>query len=360
MSDQLSVRVYDRGIHSTGIQRRERKKQMGIIKEGFEGWKPMNWWRASQSGTRADAKPRDGKADYSGQKAEKLDQKVQESVWKQWEKGEPCCVMRGDGGQLDRWANGAASWALLKVPGSGRCDEIGDLGRLVWQWCVEWTGGWRGWVKEILFAVYVCANPRNCQFYSFQALTHKSETTQGLPWSMGWVCARVLSCFSRVGLCNPMDCGPPGSSVHGTLQARILERVAMPSSRGSSWSRDRTCDSCIAGGFFTAEPPGEPRVQVGGFLNMVRPNTIPHQILSTPWHTPWQLSLPTPKEMVTRHHLREGCCNRAKLEKMQMTEKVLALQKHVTTFSSIQRHLSHFLRKLHLAPSQFRVAFLLS
>ena len=37
MSDQLSVRVYDRGIHSTGIQRRERKKQMGIIKEGFEG-----------------------------------------------------------------------------------------------------------------------------------------------------------------------------------------------------------------------------------------------------------------------------------------------------------------------------------
>ena len=45
---------------------------------------------------------------------------------------------------------------------------------------------------------------------------------------------------------------------------------------------------------------------------------------------------------------------------MQMTEKVLALQKHVTTFSSIQRHLSHFLRKLYLAPSQFRVAFLLS
>ena len=35
-------------------------------------------------------------------------------------------------------------------------------------------------------------------------------------------------------LCNPMDCSPPGSSVHGILQARILEWVAMPSSRGSS------------------------------------------------------------------------------------------------------------------------------
>ena len=48
-------------------------------------------------------------------------------------------------------------------------------------------------------------------------------------------------------LCNPMDCSLPGSSVHGILQARILEWVAMPSSRGSSQSRDQTCVSCIAG-----------------------------------------------------------------------------------------------------------------
>ena len=53
--------------------------------------------------------------------------------------------------------------------------------------------------------------------------------------------------------CNPMDCSPPGPSVHGILQARILEWVAMPSSRGSSPPRDRThisYDSCIAGRFF--------------------------------------------------------------------------------------------------------------
>ena len=58
--------------------------------------------------------------------------------------------------------------------------------------------------------------------------------------------------------CDPMECSPPGSSVHGILQARVLEWVAMPSSRESSRPRDPTCISCIAGGFFTAEPPGKP------------------------------------------------------------------------------------------------------
>ena len=46
-------------------------------------------------------------------------------------------------------------------------------------------------------------------------------------------------------LCDPMGCSPPGSSVHGILQARILEWVAMPSSRGSSQPRDRTHIACI-------------------------------------------------------------------------------------------------------------------
>ena len=48
-----------------------------------------------------------------------------------------------------------------------------------------------------------------------------------------------------------LDCSPPGSSVHGILQAWILEWVAISFSRGSSWSRDRTHVSCIAGRFFT-------------------------------------------------------------------------------------------------------------
>ena len=48
-----------------------------------------------------------------------------------------------------------------------------------------------------------------------------------------------------------MDCIPPGSSLHGILQARILEWVTIPFSRGSSQDRDQTQVSCTAGGFFT-------------------------------------------------------------------------------------------------------------
>ena len=58
--------------------------------------------------------------------------------------------------------------------------------------------------------------------------------------------AGAKSLPSRLTLCNAMDCSPPGSSVHGILQARILEWVAMPSSRGSSQPWDRTCTSYVS------------------------------------------------------------------------------------------------------------------
>ena len=64
----------------------------------------------------------------------------------------------------------------------------------------------------------------------------------------------VQSCQT---LCDAMDCSPPGS-FHGISQARILEWFAMPFSTGSSPPRDQTCVSCIAGRFFTTEPPGKP------------------------------------------------------------------------------------------------------
>ena len=69
---------------------------------------------------------------------------------------------------------------------------------------------------------------------------------------------RLCSVTSAVsGSLDPMDCTPPGSSVHGTFQARILEWAALPFSRGSSWPRGQICVSCTASGFFTAEPLGE-------------------------------------------------------------------------------------------------------
>ena len=56
-----------------------------------------------------------------------------------------------------------------------------------------------------------------------------------------------LSCFSHIRLWDPMDCSPPGSSVLGILQARILEWVAMPSSKESSWPRNQAspADRCL-------------------------------------------------------------------------------------------------------------------
>ena len=59
-----------------------------------------------------------------------------------------------------------------------------------------------------------------------------------------------------------MDCSPPGSSVHGISQAKILKWVAISFSRGSSWTTDQTWVSCIAGGFFTSWATREVR-QVG-------------------------------------------------------------------------------------------------
>ena len=67
------------------------------------------------------------------------------------------------------------------------------------------------------------------------------------PWWWWWWCEVTQSCPT---LCDPMDCSSPGSSIHGILQARILEWVAISFSRGSSQPRDQTQVSCIAGRHF--------------------------------------------------------------------------------------------------------------
>ena len=81
------------------------------------------------------------------------------------------------------------------------------------------------------------------------------------------ICVCTKSFQSRLTL-YPEVCSPPGSSVHRILQARILDWVAISFSRGSSRPRDWnwvSCDSCIAGGFFTNEPQ---RKSVGPNINI--------------------------------------------------------------------------------------------
>ena len=69
---------------------------------------------------------------------------------------------------------------------------------------------------------------------------------------------KLLATQSCLTLCEPMDYSLPGSSVHGILQARILEWVAIPLSRGSSWPRDWTTSPVFQADSLPSEPPGKP------------------------------------------------------------------------------------------------------
>ena len=75
---------------------------------------------------------------------------------------------------------------------------------------------------------------------------------------------------SCLTLCDPMDYSPPGSSVHGILQARIVEQVAMPSSRGSYHPRDQTQVSHIWAESLMSEPPGKPKNTGMGSLSLLQ------------------------------------------------------------------------------------------
>ena len=93
------------------------------------------------------------------------------------------------------------------------------------------------------------SNPNVDKRHEYKELHTPSLRQPRLPSlspSVYMLCACMLSHFSRVRLYDPMDCSPPGSSVHGILQPRILEWVAMPSSRGSFQSRDWTCVSYVS------------------------------------------------------------------------------------------------------------------
>ena len=86
-----------------------------------------------------------------------------------------------------------------------------------------------------------------------------------------WTLANSDGVTEVIPLCptlfNPIDCSLPGYSFHGIFQSRILEWVVTSFSRGSSWPRHRTRVFCIAGRFFTTEPPGKPQKLNNTLLN---------------------------------------------------------------------------------------------
>ena len=125
-------------------------------------------------------------------------------------------------------------------------------------WRGRWEGGsgWGTHVNPWLFYSNVWQNS-----LQIKKKKRKKKCIVASTFYHAFVHAKLLQ--SCPALCNPMDCSPPGSSVSGILQARILEWVDMPSSRGSSWLRDQnhiSCGSCTAGRFFITELPGKPYI----------------------------------------------------------------------------------------------------
>ena len=89
-----------------------------------------------------------------------------------------------------------------------------------------------------------------------------------------YCCLIAKSCLTH---CSHMNC--KGSSVHGISQARILEWVVVSFFRGYSWPKDWNHISCLAGRFFTTEPPGKPSVlRLTHFF--IYPNSLVHLIQS--------------------------------------------------------------------------------
>ena len=141
---------------------------------------------------------------------------------------------RQDRGAATWWSDQVPTWAPSWKPTKPKSRFSCSLGLPV-SICPRW-----GWTS-----------PGLCQQHSTEPTSpgttlSSDQSSDYCVYMHAWVCAGVLSRFQCVRLLHPMVCSPPGSSVHGILQARTLEWVAMPSSRGSSWPRDWTCVSCTS------------------------------------------------------------------------------------------------------------------
>ena len=139
-----------------------------------------------------------------------------------------------------------------------------------WEWI--WSYSFASWPPAHLLSQarerWLPSYSRGCaapQTWLGQALAScwTPQVWPGAPMGASHACGAAAegdTCFPKCPtLCDPTDCGPPGSSVHGILQARILEWVAIPFSRGSSWPRDGTRVSHMQGDYHLSHQ-GSPKV----------------------------------------------------------------------------------------------------
>ena len=102
--------------------------------------------------------------------------------------------------------------------------------------------GWHGWMASLTQWTWVWVNSGSWWWAGRPGMRY-IYVCMYIWWSYTLICMHNCSILSNS--CNPKDCSPPGSFVHGLSQARIPEWVVISSSRGSSWPSNQTCMSYI-------------------------------------------------------------------------------------------------------------------
>ena len=139
-------------------------------------------------------------------------------------------------------------------PGLLHCRQIlyqlSHNGALIWGYCLLFVGSFKTPLLQTQTALFTQAFP--FPHSSNRVILWVGQKVLNYDWIRFSVYIMLLvracpqSLQSCPALCDPVDCSPPSSSVREILQARILERVAMPSSRGYTRSRDRTRVFCVS------------------------------------------------------------------------------------------------------------------
>ena len=133
--------------------------------------------------------------------------------------------------------------------------EFFILNAVLFFYLLMWESDFNSTINRITNSIIsmklrVCSLEDPPQRFTFRIGLQRTQLKFFITWlSSSWnmcSCVRAWSLQLCPTLCDPMDCSPSGSYLCGILQARILEWVALPSCRGSSWPSDWTCISYVS------------------------------------------------------------------------------------------------------------------
>ena len=136
-------------------------------------------------------------------------------------------------------------------------------GRALYHWATEevqlsYNSNWLHWCKSKVIHMNTILDHKHILVYLESWCMMELMFQMNRSISLFFIiCVCVLVVQSCLTLCDAMNRSPPGSSVHGFLQARILEWIAIPFSTGSSWPKDQGLVFCITGRFFTIWATGK-------------------------------------------------------------------------------------------------------